>query len=336
MLDFRPLVQTIGANRAEQRQNAMDVRNARREDQADARAAESHGWQRDTHQAQRRQRAIESMAGVAQSIMESPAEMQAQRYQQFRSAIPDFDADMTAAGFDPNNWQATLPAIVAKSRGYQDPLERQGKEADIAYKQAQTAKLGREASGDAAYDSLKDRANVEEGLRKEVYNTNKEYAVIRDSAAKIEAIAQQPSAASDMALVFSYMKILDPNSVVRETEYANAENARGVPDAVKNIWNKVLQGEFLTPNQRTDFLTQARTMARTQQGQYERSLNQYSGVAERLRVDPRNVILEDTPQPPPVPPEALSTLRSDPSPEAMREFDEIFGQGAAQRALGGR
>jgi GH24 family phage-related lysozyme (muramidase) len=34
------------------------------------------------------------------------------------------------------------------------------------------------------------------------------------------------------------------------------------------------------------------------------------------------------------PPQALEMLQSDPSPEAMQEFDEIFGPGAAQRALG--
>jgi hypothetical protein len=35
------------------------------------------------------------------------------------------------------------------------------------------------------------------------------------------------------------------------------------------------------------------------------------------------------------PPEAVDMLRGDPSPEAQREFDEIFGAGAAQRVLGG-
>lgn len=33
---------------------------------------------------------------------------------------------------------------------------------------------------------------------------------------------------------------------------------------------------------------------------------------------------------------AVAELRRDPSPEARREFDEVFGQGAAARALGGR
>lgn len=36
-----------------------------------------------------------------------------------------------------------------------------------------------------------------------------------------------------------------------------------------------------------------------------------------------------------VPPEAVADLQSDPSPQAQREFDEVFGRGAAQRVLGG-
>lgn len=142
------------------------------------------------------------------------------------------------------------------------------------------------------FESVKQRADVEEGLRKEVFTTNKDYMVIRDAAAKVEAIAQQPSAASDVALIYSFMKILDPGSVVRETEYATAQNAAGVPDQIRNVFNRILSGERLGDVQRNDFLNQARTLAKTQAGQYEKALKQYQGVAERLGVDPRNVILD--------------------------------------------
>lgn len=39
-------------------------------------------------------------------------------------------------------------------------------------------------------------------------------------------------------------------------------------------------------------------------------------------------------QPASIPPQAVQMLQSDPSPEAVREFDEVFGQGAASRVLG--
>ena len=40
-----------------------------------------------------------------------------------------------------------------------------------------------------------------------------------------------PDAAGDMALIFSYMKMLDPNSTVREGEYATAQDAGSIPHA---------------------------------------------------------------------------------------------------------
>lgn len=72
------------------------------------------------------------------------------------------------------------------------------------------------------------------------------------------------SAAGDMSLIFQYMKLLDPGSTVREGEQAQAEQARGVPDTIRNLYNKAVRGEKLTPEQRDDFATQAQSQYRTQ------------------------------------------------------------------------
>lgn len=221
------------------------------------------------------------------------------------------------------------------------------------------AKLVQEASETniaAPYENMKQKADVEEGLRKEIATTNKDYAVIRDYAAKIGEIAKAPSAASDMAMIFSFMKILDPGSVVRETEYANAENARGVPEHVTNIWNRLRDGVRLTERQRQDFLNQALAIARTQENQYVHSMVRYRDIARRMGLDERNVIVDQSMLAPPplperrpatpgqqpaprqtqVPPAAVQELLSDPSPEAIKEFEEVFGAGSAGQFLGNR
>ncbi len=170
----------------------------------------------------------------------------------------------------------------------------------------------------APYKGPKEKADVEEGLRKEVFATNKDYAVIRDYANKIEEIAKAPSAASDMAMIFSFMKILDPGSVVRETEYANAENARGVPETVRNMWNKVIAGQRLTNDQRKDFLTQAQTIAKAQKSQYTQSMKQYRGIANRLNLDERNVIVD------------LDMLKTD---DVVKEARDAIKRGADPQAV---
>jgi hypothetical protein len=53
------------------------------------------------------------------------------------------------------------------------------------------------------------------------------------------------------------MKMLDPGSVVREGEFATAQNAAGVPDRVMNLYNRILSGERLNKDQREAFKGQA-------------------------------------------------------------------------------
>lgn len=72
------------------------------------------------------------------------------------------------------------------------------------------------------------------------------------SISQLREIAQADPA-GQMALIFSFMKSLDPSSTVREGEYANAENTRGVPDTIRNWYNKMQSGTFLTPQQVESF-----------------------------------------------------------------------------------
>ena len=50
------------------------------------------------------------------------------------------------------------------------------------------------------------------------------------------------------------MKALDPTSVVREGEFANAQNSAGVPDRIRNYYNQLQRATRLNPEQRAEFL----------------------------------------------------------------------------------
>lgn len=102
-------------------------------------------------------------------------------------------------------------------------------------------------------------------LRKDFDRFSKEFRTVEDSFARIQAVAEKPSAAGDLALIFNFMKMLDPGSTVRESEFATAENAAGVPDRVRNQWNKIFNGEKLGPDQRADFLGQTQALFTSQQ-----------------------------------------------------------------------
>lgn len=126
-------------------------------------------------------------------------------------------------------------------------------------------------------------AGDEAKLRQEFTKQLGTFSDVQDGYRRLIAATEQREAnpasvspASDIALVFGYMKMLDPGSVVREGEYATAKNAAGVPVQVMNAYNKAINGEFLAPEQRQDFVdTAGRLYAQARQGA--------EGVASRYR-----------------------------------------------------
>lgn len=102
------------------------------------------------------------------------------------------------------------------------------------------------------------------------------------------------SPAADIGLIFGFMKMLDPGSVVREGEYATAQNAASVPERVRNAYNKAMSGEFLTPEQRQGFIEQAESLYGKARGGAEGVAERYRGIASQYGVDPgRSVYLPD-------------------------------------------
>jgi hypothetical protein len=101
----------------------------------------------------------------------------------------------------------------------------------------------------------------------------------------------QYKASDDIALIFSFMKTLDPGSTVREGEFATASNAGGIPDRIVATYNKALKGEFLADDeQRNNFINTAKksyfgltTEAKSVADRY-RSMAKDRGIPENLVV----------------------------------------------------
>ncbi len=136
---------------------------------------------------------------------------------------------------------------------------------------------------------------AEADLRKE-FNSRQEVKDFREVGSayrNVKAAAANPSAAGDLSMIFAYMKMLDPGSVVREQEFANAQNAAGVPDRVRNAYNKALRGERLNPNQRADFIGQAEALYNARRGRFETIAGEYRGYADDYGVNPDRVVTVD-------------------------------------------
>lgn len=130
-------------------------------------------------------------------------------------------------------------------------------------------------------------------LRKE-YNSQKTtqntYQVIEGyNKVKQAGSAENPSPTDDMSLIFGFMKMQDPNSTVREGEYASAENTRGIPDGVLQAYNKAVDGQKLTPEQRSNFTRSAEGILDAQMKTQEPIDKRYADIANRFKVDPNYV-----------------------------------------------
>lgn len=237
--------------------------------------------------------AIVGDAGLAHEYIQA----QIQRQAAARAAA----ADSRAAALHPLQLREAQIGLDIKQRELDTPKDRfqSVKEGETILRMPERGATGTPEvvygpgqNGQPSIGDPKKRADIEHTMRGEVQKLSKDYMTVRDQSANLEGIAKNDTAAGDIALIFAYMKILDPSSVVRETEFATAQNATGIPDRIRNLYNKALDGQRLNPQQRQDFLNQARTISQKQLGQYQRTLDQYKGVAERTGVDFRNVVLD--------------------------------------------
>lgn len=121
---------------------------------------------------------------------------------------------------------------------------------------------------------------------------SKDFAQRSQAYDTVRGAAKDPSPAGDISLIFAYMKMLDPGSVVREGEFATAQNATNVPDRIRNMYNQVMQGVRLNPAQRNDFLKQSGNIYATAKERQDRITTAYTQRARRRGLDPNDVIVD--------------------------------------------
>lgn len=131
-----------------------------------------------------------------------------------------------------------------------------------------------------------------EGKLRDDYEAQlKPYIVAREGYQKVVQAAGTGTPAGDIALVFGYMKTLDPTSTVREGEQASVRNSGTIDQTVANVYNQLLTGQgSLTPAQRAQYADSARRQFevydRTAQGLSQR----YEKLARDYGYEPGRVI----------------------------------------------
>jgi hypothetical protein len=130
-----------------------------------------------------------------------------------------------------------------------------------------------------------------EALRKEfnALTPVKDFSLQSSAYGRLLASANDPSPAGDLALIFNYMKVLDPGSTVREGEAASVRNAGNIPQRVLAQYNNLITGTgSLDEAQRADFVSRSGKLYKSAEEGFNKVFNQYSGIIKR-----RNLPIED-------------------------------------------
>ena len=137
---------------------------------------------------------------------------------------------------------------------------------------------------------MEDIAKGEGAVAKRYRSEAKDYFSIADSFKKVEASALEESPAGDIALIFAYMKMLDPGSVVREGEFATAQNTGSVSERVYVLYNKLLKGDRLTTSQRQMFMKSANNVLGSQRDRVQNLMSFYTGLATDYGYKPERIV----------------------------------------------
>jgi hypothetical protein len=131
----------------------------------------------------------------------------------------------------------------------------------------------------------------EEKLRKEFQARTKVYGELGTTFSNINASAKAKTGPGDIALITGFMKMLDPGSVVRETEFATARDTAGLFESLKNDAQKLESGQLFTLNstQRQKYVDLAQQYLKAAQKKADQDKRALSAVVTNYKLNPDNV-----------------------------------------------
>jgi hypothetical protein len=125
----------------------------------------------------------------------------------------------------------------------------------------------------------------------------KDYADMATAHKQIKAGIASGSPIGDVATATKIMKLLDPGSVVRESELAIAMAAGGRLDRLQNFVELQLKGEKLTPTQRKEFGALSDELMEAAGQAYNKKRAEYAEFGKNYKLDDKVLGAPYVPQP---------------------------------------
>lgn len=152
-----------------------------------------------------------------------------------------------------------------------------------------------------------DVAKVEMDLAKQFRadKTVQAHQLMQNELRQLESLASEATPLSDQALITKFAKILDPGSVVRETEFAITERGGGLITAGMNLLDKTRGKGRLQPEQRRQMLEAARSLTTGVSEEYKKKRQEFSQQGALYGARPEAIIGAE-----PVMPSAAAPVQS--------------------------
>lgn len=201
---------------------------------------------------------------------------------------------MLQSGIDPNDVAAFMgeQAQLIESGGGDTRFLRKGIQALSSGDEQQILEQGEAfrrlaASFEPQKGPNQKQINV---LRKNVTDVTKDLRKVDSAFRKIQKAGSKGTAAADMSLIFSFMKILDPGSTVREGEFATAQQTTGIPGQVVNFYNRAREGTRLNDTQRKDFISQSEGLFSAEQESADLSIANILQQADQDQISRQSIL----------------------------------------------
>lgn len=118
----------------------------------------------------------------------------------------------------------------------------------------------------------------------------KAYETVKGGYERVRQSAALQTGAGDMGLIYGYMKMLDPGSVVRESEFAQAAQAGSYGQQIQGMVQRVLDGQRLPEEVRQQFVQSADGIYQETAANLGDINDQFNQRAQTYQVDPSSFI----------------------------------------------
>jgi len=158
----------------------------------------------------------------------------------------------------------------------------------------------------------------------------KEYQGMKSAFSQIQESLKKANPIGDVAAATKIMKLLDPGSVVRESELGIAMAATGKMDRLTNYVDMWKKGTLLTPTQRNEFNALATELFAASSKAYNDKRNEYAGFGAKYGIDANQALGAVVPVPQPMTPAAVGGANA-----AQNAIDAELARRAQQQRGGG-